>query len=77
MFLLLRNYIDSYIRRLAKLHVIFFFYYIKMKSRLSVCLSAIFLAALITLPSRHVSTPGLLDMKATSSGINKFVSKSF
>ena len=25
----------------------------------SVCLSAIFLAALITLPSRHVSTPGL------------------
>ena len=43
----------------------------------SVCVSAIFLAALITLPSRDVSTPGLLDMKATSSGINKFVSKSF
>ena len=41
----------------------------------SVCPSV--LAALITLPSRDVSTPDLLEMKATSSGINKFVSKSF
>ena len=41
----------------------------------SVCLSV--LAALITFPSRDVWTPDLLEMKATSSGINKFFSKSF
>ena len=35
------------------------------------------LAALITLPSRDVSTPDLLKMKATSSGIYKFVLESF
>ena len=35
------------------------------------------LAALITFPSHHVSTSDLLEMKATSSGINKFISKSF
>ena len=35
------------------------------------------LAAFITLPSHDVSTRDLLEMKATSSGINKFVSKSF
>ena len=49
-------------------------YYIKTKSRLS---GLSVLAALITLPSRDVSTPDLLEMKAKSSGINKFVSKSF
>ena len=36
-----------------------------------------FFVTLITLPSRDVSTPDLLEMKATSSGINKFVFKSF
>ena len=41
----------------------------------SVCPSV--LAALITLPSRDVSTPDLLEMKATSSGIYKFVLESF
>ena len=35
------------------------------------------LAALITFPPHHVSTSDLLEMKATSSGINKFFSKSF
>ena len=41
----------------------------------SVCLSV--LAALITLPYPDVSTPDLLEMKATSSGIYKFVLESF
>ena len=39
------------------------FYYIKTKSRLSVCPSVrTFFATLITLPSRDVSTPDLLEM---------------
>ena len=45
---------------------------IKTKSHLS---GLSVLAALITLPSHDVSTMDLLEVKATSSGINKFVSK--
>ena len=40
----------------------------------SVCLSVrTFFVTLITLPSSDVSTPDLLEMKAMSSGINKFL----
>ena len=35
------------------------------------------LVRLITLPSLHQSTPDLLEMKAMSSDINKFISKIF
>ena len=55
--------------------VIMIRYLLYKDEKLSVCLSV--LATLITLPSRNISTPDLLKMKAMSSGIYKLVLKSF
>ena len=52
------------------------FYYIKLKSRLSVCPSALFWRSVSRL-RLHGSTSDLLDVIATSSGMTKFSFKSF
>ena len=54
----------------------YIFYYIKLKSRLSVCLSALF-GRSDSQPWLHGSTSDLLDVIAMSSGMTKFIFKSF
>ena len=51
-------------------------YYIKLKSRLSVCLSALF-GWSDSQPWLHGSMSDLLDVIAMSSGMTKFIFKSF
>ena len=51
-------------------------YYIKLKSRLSVRLSALFWRS-FSRPWLHGSTADLLDVIAMSSGMMKFIFKSF
>ena len=52
------------------------FYYIKLKSRLSICLSALF-GRSDSQPWLHGLTSDLLDVIAMSSGMTKFIFKTF
>ena len=56
--------------------VLLLVYYIKLKSRLSVRPSALFWRS-VSRPWLHGSTSDLLDAMAMSSGVTKFIFKSF
>ena len=60
----------------SSIYLSFLFYYIKLKSRLSVCPSVRLTVTPISQPCMHRLKPDLLEMKAESSGTAKYIFKS-
>ena len=69
------SYLKEAVKGAAATAISGIFYYIKLKSRPSVCPH--FVVGSISQPWLHGSTSDLLDVIATSSGMTKFIFKSF